>query len=260
MYLSREIGMGMVKKTNKYIMKSKRKRVIKKIIITLLFLIMGVIIFVTKSNVFIVKKVAVTGNPIITGEDVKERCEKVLGENIFFVSKSDLTKEAKKNPYVEAVTVTKKFPKQININIVEKEGIYYLDEGKNKLILSNRLVLLERTDDLRGRNLVEIKGIEYKEGEVGERVLDDNRISEILTTFYNIVRNNPTEYNISSIDLHDLTNIKVYIGEVEGRLGNDENLLDKMNKILHIVSSQEVAMNKGYIDVSFEGSPVYHHE
>ncbi|KON14049.1 peptidase S49 [Clostridium botulinum] len=250
----------MVKKTNKYIMKSKRKRVIKKIIITLLFLIMGVIIFVTKSNVFIVKKVAVTGNPIITGEDVKERCEKVLGENIFFVSKSDLTKEAKKNPYVEAVTVTKKFPKQININIVEKEGIYYLDEGKNKLILSNRLVLLERTDDLRGRNLVEIKGIEYKEGEVGERVLDDNRISEILTTFYNIVRNNPTEYNISSIDLHDLTNIKVYIGEVEGRLGNDENLLDKMNKILHIVSSQEVAMNKGYIDVSFEGSPVYHHE
>ncbi len=252
--------MGMVKKTNKYIMKSKRKRLIKKIIITLLFLIMGVIIFVTKSNVFIVKKVAVTGNPIITGEDVKERCEKVLGENIFFVSKSDLTKEAKKNPYVEAVTVTKKFPKQININIVEKEGIYYLDEGKNKLILSNRLVLLERTDDLRGRNLVEIKGIEYKEGEVGERVLDDNRISEILTTFYNIVRNNPTEYNISSIDLHDLTNIKVYIGEVEGRLGNDENLLDKMNKILHIVSSQEVAMNKGYIDVSFEGSPVYHHE
>ncbi|MBZ9692107.1 FtsQ-type POTRA domain-containing protein [Clostridium botulinum] len=221
---------------------------------------MGVIIFVTKSNVFIVKKVAVTGNPIITGEDVKERCEKVLGENIFFVSKSDLTKEAKKNPYVEAVTVTKKFPKQININIVEKEGIYYLDEGKNKLILSNRLVLLERTDDLRGRNLVEIKGIEYKEGEVGERVLDDNRISEILTTFYNIVRNNPTEYNISSIDLHDLTNIKVYIGEVEGRLGNDENLLDKMNKILHIVSSQEVVMNKGYIDVSFEGSPVYHHE
>ncbi|WP_044026040.1 MULTISPECIES: FtsQ-type POTRA domain-containing protein [Clostridium] len=250
----------MVKKTNKYIMKSKRKRLIKKIIITLLFLIMGVIIFVTKSNVFIVKKVAVTGNPIITGEDVKERCEKVLGENIFFVSKSDLTKEAKKNPYVEAVTVTKKFPKQININIVEKEGIYYLDEGKNKLILSNRLVLLERTDDLRGRNLVEIKGIEYKEGEVGERVLEDNRISEILTTFYNIVRNNPTEYNISSIDLHDLTNIKVYIGEVEGRLGNDENLLDKMNKILHIVSSQEVAMNKGYIDVSFEGSPVYHHE
>ncbi|MCR1273144.1 MULTISPECIES: FtsQ-type POTRA domain-containing protein [unclassified Clostridium] len=241
-------------------MKSKRKRLIKKIIITLLFLIMGVIIFVTKSNVFIVKKVAVTGNPIITGEDVKERCEKVLGENIFFVSKSDLTKEAKKNPYVEAVTVTKKFPKQININIVEKEGIYYLDEGKNKLILSNRLVLLERTDDLRGRNLVEIKGIEYKEGEVGERVLEDNRISEILTTFYNIVRNNPTEYNISSIDLHDLTNIKVYIGEVEGRLGNDENLLDKMNKILHIVSSQEVAMNKGYIDVSFEGSPVYHHE
>ncbi|MDR5586692.1 MULTISPECIES: FtsQ-type POTRA domain-containing protein [Clostridium] len=221
---------------------------------------MGIIIFITKSNIFIVKKVAVTNNPIITGEDVKERCEKVLGENIFFVSKSDLTNEAKKNPYVESVTVTKKFPKQININIVEKEGIYYIDEGKNKLILSNRLVLLERTDDLKGRNLVEIKGIEYKEGEVGEKVLDDDRISEILTTFYDIVRNNPTEYNIKSIDLQDLTNIKVYIGEVEGRLGNDENLLDKMNKVIHIVSSPEVSMTKGYIDVSFEGAPVYYHE
>ncbi|AOR23941.2 cell division protein FtsQ/DivIB [Clostridium taeniosporum] len=221
---------------------------------------MAIIIFITKSNIFIVKKVAVTGNPIITGEDIKERCEKVLGENIFFVSKSDLIKEATKNPYVRSVTITKKFPKQININVVEKEGIYYIDEGKNKLILSNKLVLLERTDDLKGRNLVEVKGIEFKDGKVGEKVLEDDRISEVLTTFYDIVRNNPTEYHISSIDLQDLTNIKVYIGEVEGRLGNDENLLDKMNKVLHIVASPEVALTKGYIDVSYEGSPVYYHE
>ncbi|NFS62939.1 peptidase S49, partial [Clostridium botulinum] len=55
-----------------------------------------IFIFICLGNFF----VTVTGNPIITGEDVKERCEKVLGENIFFVSKSDLTKEAKKNPYV----------------------------------------------------------------------------------------------------------------------------------------------------------------
>lgn len=252
----------MVKKinTNKYIMKSKRKKLIKKIIITLLFFIMATIIFITKSNIFIVKKVAVTGNPIITGEDVKARCEKVLGQNIFFVSKNDLIKEANKNPYVDSVTVTKKFPKQIDINIVEKEGIYYLDQGKNKLILSNSLVLLEKTDDLKGRSLVEVKGIEFKEGEIGEKVLEDNRISTILTTFYNVVRNNPTEYYINCIDLQDLSNIKVYISDIEGKLGNDENLLDKMNKVLHIISSPEVGMKKGYIDVSFAGSPVYYSE
>ncbi|GAA0075923.1 FtsQ-type POTRA domain-containing protein [Clostridium sp. CTA-5] len=256
----KEIGMNMTKKENKYILRAKRKRFIKKLIVILLFLVIGVIIFITKSGVFIVRKVAVTGNPIITGDDVKERCEKILGDNIFFVNKKDLIEEAKKNPYVDTVTVTKKFPKQVNINVVEKEGIYYINKDDKKYIFNNKLVLLEKTDDLKGRNLLELKGIKFEDTEIGNKVLEDQRINTILEEFYKIVKNNPTEHNINCINLEDLTNIKVYIGQVEGRIGNDEDLFNKMNKILHVISNPEIGMKKGYIDVSFQGSPVYYSE
>ncbi|SFC95969.1 cell division protein FtsQ [Clostridium uliginosum] len=250
----------MIKKENKYILKAQRKKFIKKLLIIFLFFVMAVVLFITKSNFFIVKKVAITGNPIITGDDVKKRCERIIGENIFFVKKDDLIKEAKKNPYVDEVKVSKQYPKQININIVEKEGIYYVNQGKSKFILNNKLILLEKTDDIQGRNLVEVTGIDFQESEIGNTVLEDYRIRNILEDFYNVVKNNPTGYNVSCIDIKDLTDIKVYIGDIEGRLGNDENILDKMNKILHIVSNPETGITKGYIDVSFDGSPIYYKE
>ena len=53
-------------------------------------------------------------------------------------------------------------------------------------------------------------------------------------------------------------NIKIYIGKVEGRLGNDENVPDKMNKLMHIIENPNIGIVEGYIDVGFSGTPVYY--
>ena len=82
----------------------------------------------------------------------------------------------------------------------------------------------------------------------------------ILRIFSEIAKVNPSNFNIDSIDISDLMNIKVYIGEVEGKLGNDEKIPDKMNKLLHIVENPQIGIKKGYIDVGFDGSPVYYKE
>ena len=95
---------------------------------------------------------------------------------------------------------------------------------------------------------------------LGQIGIKDERILNILTIFSKIAEVNPTNFNIDSIDLADLMNIKVYIGEVEGRLGNDENLPDKMNKLMHIIEDPSIELKKGYVDVGFEGSPIYYSE
>lgn len=252
--------MDMIKQSNKYILKTKRKKNMKKLIVIFFLITIGMVILINKSNLFIIKKVAILGNPIISGEDVKERTQNLIGKNIFFISKRDIINEAKKNPYVEEVEISKVYPKQINIKIVEKQGIYYVDKGAYKCVLNNKLILLEKPDNIDNRNLVELKGVNFDDVEPGNVVLENSRIENILDVFYKIIKNNPTNYKIDSIDLNDLTNIKVYIGEVEGRLGSDENLLDKMNKLLHIMASPEVGITKGYIDVGFDGAPVYYSE
>ena len=250
----------MIKANNKFNLKVKRRRLVRKITIMVIILVTGGMIFATKSKVFVIKKVAVLGNPIMSGEDVKKRTENLIGQNIFYVNKNNIIDEAKKNPYVENVEISKTYPKQVNIKISEKQGIYYLDKDGYKYILDNESNLLEKTDNVENRNLVNIIGIDLKDVELGNKTLDNKRILEFLDVFYKIIKNNPTNYNIDIIDVSDLINIKVYIGKVEGRIGNDENIPDKMNKLLHIIENPNIGITKGYVDVGFEGSPIYYKE
>jgi cell division protein FtsQ len=250
-----------MKKTNKnFILKVQRRKQIRRITILSILLVIAVIVFVTKSTFFIIKKVVILGNPIMSGEEVKKRTEDLNGQNIFFINKQNIIHEAKKSPYVENVEVSKTYPKQVNIKIFEKQGMYYVEKDGINYVLDSDLVLLEKTDDVKNRSLVNIIGIDLENVELGEKTLGDSRKLQFLDIFYKIIKNNPTNYNINYMDLSDLTNIRVYIGNVEGRLGNDENIPDKMNKLLHIIENPDIGITKGYVDVGFNGLPVYYKE
>ena len=93
------------KPTNEFIIRQRKKKLIKKIILMCIVLFVGVILFITKSNVFIIKKVSILGNPIMSGEDVKEKTQYLIGQNIFFITKGDIIKAAKKNPYVKILNM-----------------------------------------------------------------------------------------------------------------------------------------------------------
>lgn len=247
-------------KTNKLILKSKRRKLIRRVILYTIIIVAGGIIFATKSDFFLIKKVTILGNPIMSGEDVKNRTENILGQNIFFINKNNIIKEAKKNPYVDNVEITKTFPKQVNIKISEKQGTFYVEKDGYNYIFDAQSNLLEKTDNIDNRSLVKITGIDLKNVELGNKTLDDARILKVLDIFYQIIKKNPTNYNIDDINLSDFMNIKVYIGKIEGRLGNDENIPDKMNKLLHIIQSPDLGITKGYVDVGFDGAPVYYKE
>jgi len=217
-------------------------------------------IFAIKSNFFIIKKVSILGNPVMSGEDVKNGTENLIGQNILFINKQNIISNAKKNPYVENVEISKSYPKQVNIKISEKEGIYYVEKDGYKYVLDNDGNLLEKTDSVENRSLVNVKGIDLKDVALGQKMIDDSRVLDFLDIFYQIIKINPTNYKIDYVDISDFTNIKVYVGKVEGRLGNDENIPDKMNKLLHIIQNPDIGIVKGYVDVGFNGAPVYYKE
>ncbi|CUU46905.1 cell division protein FtsQ/DivIB [Clostridium beijerinckii] len=245
---------------NKLILRSQRRRLIRKIIMTIIVLFIVGTIFAIKSNFFIIKKVSILGNPVMSGEDVKNSTENLIGQNILFINKQNIISNAKKNPYVENVEISKSYPKQVNIKISEKEGIYYVEKDGYKYVLDNDGNLLEKTDSVENRSLVNVKGIDLKDVALGQKMIDDSRVLDFLDIFYQIIKINPTNYKIDYVDISDFTNIKVYVGKVEGRLGNDENIPDKMNKLLHIIQNPDIGIVKGYVDVGFNGAPVYYKE
>ena len=227
-----------------------------------IILFVGFILFITKSNVFIIKKVSILGNPIMSGEDVKEKTQYLIGQNIFFIKKGDIIKAAEKNQYVKNVEITKTYPRQVNIKITEKQGIFCIQKDGEYYIFSEDGLLLEKTHNIDNRNLIQLLGFNDKTSsmELGDSISENPRLINILNTFSQIAEVNPTNYKVDYIDLSDFMNIKVYIGDVEGRLGNDENIPDKMNKLMHIVENTEIGIEKGYVDVGFDGSPIYYKE
>lgn len=250
------------KTTNEFIKRAKKRKLMRKIILMSIILFIGIILFITKSNVFIVKKVSILGNPIMSGEDVKEKTQNLIGKNIFFISNKDIVKTAEENPYVRSVEITKVYPRQINIKINEKQGIYCSERDGKYFIFSDKGIFLEKTDSIENRNLIQLIGLDedLENMNLGDCISDNTRIINILNVFYQIADVNPSNYKIDYIDLTDLMNIKIYIGDVEGRLGNDENITDKMNKLIHIIENPEIDIKKGYVDVGFNGSPVYYKE
>lgn len=245
---------------NKLILRSQRRRLIRKIIMTIIVLFIVGTIFAIKSNFFIIKKVSILGNPVMSGEDVKNSTENLIGQNILFINKQNIISNAKKNPYVENVEISKSYPKQVNIKISEKEGIYYVEKDGYKYVLDSDGNFLEKTDSVENRSLVNVRGIDLKDVALGQKMIDDSRVLDFLDIFYQIIKINPTNYKIDYVDISDFTNIKVYVGKVEGRLGNDENIPDKMNKLLHIIQNPDIGIVKGYVDVGFNGAPVYYKE
>lgn len=250
----------MAKRKNKYIRKRKKKRIILKLILFIILISSGFVVFACKSDFFTIKKVAILGNPARSGDEVKEKTKFLLGQNIFFIDKSHIVEQAKKNPYVKDVKITKVYPKLLNITISEKKAVFYIEEEDKTYVLSNELVILENNADIKNRNLVKLNGVKLANKNLGEKVVKDDRTCNILILFAKMIEVNPTNYKIDSIDIGDLMNIKVYIGQIEGRLGNDENLTDKMNRLLHIIEDSSIGIKEGYVDVGFDGNPVYYKE
>ena len=248
------------KKDNKYIKKRRNKIRVLKLIFLIIFLMIAFIIFACKSDFFKIRKVAILGNPAMSGEDVKSKTEYLIGQNILFIDKDEIKSKAKSNAYVEDIKIKKVYPRQINITLSEKKAIYYVEIGDKIYILSDKLVVLEDNSSIENRNLIKISGITIDNPVLGEIGVKNERIFNILTTFAKIAEVKKTNFNIDSINLSDLMNIKVYIGDIEGRLGNDENIPDKMNKLMHILEDKNIGIKKGYVDVGFEGSPVYYSE
>lgn len=267
MYVNKIVRIGLEKRMgasgNKYIKKAKRKRLIKKsIFIVILLLIAGGLI-VTKSNLFLIKNIKVNGENLVTKDLIDEKLQSIKGENIFFIKSSEVEKTLKSDPYVNSIILKRHFPSTLEVNVKEKNIGYYVKYGNEYDVISSDLVLLEKVDKLKGTGLIELKGIKSEGRKIGEKYVDtngDKRLENFLETLYEIKNANTTKNKITMVDVNNINNIIVYFNDVKVKVGNGNDLIKKINTALNILEDKKLNFKKGYIDLSFEGTPVIKEE
>ncbi|MEG1004109.1 MAG: FtsQ-type POTRA domain-containing protein [Clostridium sp.] len=248
---------------NQYIRKAKKKRLIKRSMFIIILLAIIIWLFITKSSVFLIKNVSVTGDHLVTKDFISEKVQEIKGENIFFVKSDEVKKILKSDPYVGDISIKRKFPATLEVSVTEKNIAYYIKSNSNYDVISSDLVLLENVDKLKTEGLIEIIGLEKQSGELGQKYCDvsgDSRIENFFNTLYDIKKANSTSHKITKVDVSNLSHIIVYFNDVKVKVGNGTDLTKKINTALNIMEDKKLNFKKGYIDLSFEGAPVLKEE
>jgi len=120
--------------------------------------------------------------------------------------------------------------------------------------------LLEKRSDIKNMNLVNLIGFNYEKCEVGNLIVSEDdrkiKIANEITDIINEYRKNNGTRKITLVDVNSVVDVKVFSGEMCIKFGTSEDLKNKFNKAINIISEPEYKNAKGYVDVSFKGNPV----
>ena len=189
---------------NKLIIKKRKKKLIKRIILGLFIFILGIIIFMYKAPIFNLKKIKINGLVTISEESLQEKLKYNIGINIFAIDYNKIEKDLEDNPYIKEVKISKNGINSININVIENKIAFYLSSENKIKTINNDGIIVEEVDSINDRILTKLSGVDVSEKTIGNKIQDDDKLSEVLDKFYKMIEVIPKELEISEINIFDL--------------------------------------------------------
>jgi len=214
------------------------------------------ILLTLKTNYFLVKKIVVENNKIVSADDIVNSSGINEKSNILYLDIKDTKEKILNNAYIQQVNIKRQLPSTLILNVTEREAKYFIQEDNIFYILDKNLNILEKRTDS-GLNLIEIKGSNLSQKEVGEIAIDNKRIALFTSSFIDLMNTANKPLNINAVDVTDTLKIQLYMGNMVIKMGDEEQIKEKLNKVMNILEIDPAyAQGKGYIDVSFNGNPV----
>lgn len=231
--------------------KQRKRRLFLKI---LLFLVMiaGIIVWSLNTSFFAIKIINVEGTNTLAETDVIINSGIEFGENIIKASKKFIKENVEKNPYIKSVKISKKLPKTIIIEVVERQPYMQTEYNYSFGIFDNEGILLEYSQEkLEGITVLE--GFEWSYINPGESLFsedkegipadffNDEELDIIVSKLKDIVYDREDNikinlYNATVVEFGPLTNVKYKLKMLEEIIMDIEAKNIKASKII---------MNKG---------------
>lgn len=235
--------------------KVKRKK--KKFVLFVMLLccvISFIIIF--KTDFFCIKSIEVSGNVLLSQEDIIHVSGITLGNQIYKEKIKDVEIGLTQHPYIKSVEVKRKLPDKILIKIEERtEAAAIPFMGAYVFIDENGMILKSEADS---GGLKIIQGLEFDhfmEGELLE-VKEPKKLRKALEIIKYI---DGFEIPIKNIDVSQSKNYVIRLTDtLICRVGEGNNIdykLRVLDKILLDLKSKDIT--RGVIDIGYDGNPTY---
>lgn len=246
------------KTENELILRRRKRKRIKKIFMLFVLLLSISITLCLKHPYFNIKNIEVSGNRNISSKEIVDLSRLSKGNNVFYINVQNGENNILSNPYISEVQIKRKLPSTVQINVKEREALFYNTKDNKYFIVDKNGVVLQKKDDIKEMHLVKLDGFDYDKSEIGKVLKNDDKSKmDIVTDLGGIILNSKNTIGITYIDLNSTIDIKIYFGDMCVKLGRSDKLDKKVNEALNIINSKGLKGAKGYIDVSFDGNPVF---
>ena len=136
----------------------------KKILVILISIAFAFIVLFSCASLLSIKKVEV--NFALASSDVQnvqKILDKNLDKNLLFLDEKEVEDLFKSEPYLEVVSVDKKYPNVLSVNVKERREVYKIDTGLKSYVLDESGVVLNDTGIAKqGGEIIDLSFIAFK--------------------------------------------------------------------------------------------------
>ncbi|MBQ7265779.1 MAG: FtsQ-type POTRA domain-containing protein [Firmicutes bacterium] len=205
-----------------------------KILIVVLFLLI-VCLPMLFLPVFRVEKIMITGNKILSEEEIRQLLTDSEGKNILLFNTWGSADNIKKNKYVQSASVERAFPSTIIVRVKEYKVRAYVRYMGDYLYLNDDGRVIDVCPDMKWK-LPVLTGLDFQNFKIGEKLKVENRVGfntmvdlSMLFEKYSILS------DIVEVDISDITDIHLYVGKIDVEFGSMDNANRKILTLIEVV-------------------------
>lgn len=201
------------------------------------------------SKIFAVKSIEVMGSNIYSEQEIISAGELHTGESFLFLSSRNAENKIYKSLVnIDSVKISKKFPNKIKVDVEDAFPKYYIKEGEEYLVLSEKNKLLEKTSEP-PTFLIGIIGLEFSVLETGKVEYKNKDYEKLLHEILDSCKDKNLD-EINSVDISDIQNITVnYDGRIKMNLGDKEDIDYKILTAKEILNNKISKFEKGTLNL-----------
>lgn len=228
----------------------------KKIYIYILIFIFILSIFIfAMSSFFNVTNTEITGTKLLQKDKLLQQFN-TNNKNIFLINKSSLKKIVKNNYYIKDLSIKKYLPNKISINIQESDVAGYIPYLNEFLLIDKSGIIVDFVEDST-LQLPIIKGLKFDTFTLGKKPFISNKDSfDTLLKFISHMGEKTIPYHFE-IDLSDLSDIHIYVGNIDVIFGKNDNINIKINTLIEILKKLDIN-EKGFLFINdINSDPIF---
>lgn len=220
----------------------------------LMFVIVIVAIIFVMSVFFRVSDIEVVGNAHYSDTEIIRAIDIEEGDNLFFFDRfAAISRVFAKLPYIEEVTVVRKLPSKVTIEVTESTALAYIALGDEMWTMDHNCKVLGKATQEEVSTLVQIEGIDPGTLLIGEQLTtssgDEQIIEQLAEILYQVQERGLTN-KTTLIEFISSSDVELsYGGRFTVKLGDGTDIEHKFGMLVSVLGKLGTG-DVGLIDLS----------